>query len=63
MEFREIVSKVLTTPAGAETWLEMDAAGHLTQRCAGCGIDEFVIAMAPGLAWLAAHAAGCNARR
>lgn len=63
MEYREIVSNVLTTPAGAEAWLEMDAAGHLTKRCAGCGLDEYVVAMAPGLAWLAGHAVTCVVRR
>ncbi len=58
--WREIVSQVLTTAAGSEVWLEMDAVQHLTVRCSGCGLDEYAAGMAPGLFRVGAHAAECD---
>lgn len=59
-EWREIVSRVLTTTAGSEVWLEMDAAQHLTVRCTGCRLDEHSPGMAPGLFRIDEHAAECT---
>lgn len=57
--WREIVSKVLENQAGRQAWVEMDAAGNLTVRCTGCGLDEFAFAMAPAIGRLVGHVADC----
>jgi hypothetical protein len=61
-EYREIASVILPTAGGGQAWIEMNLAGYLTKRCTGCGIDEAVEAIAPGLVWLAEHAAACSTR-
>jgi hypothetical protein len=62
-EYREIVSDIVTTAGGAQTWIEMNLAGYLTKRCTGCGVDEDAEAWAPALRWLIEHAPACDVRR
>ena len=58
--YREIVSNVLDTAGGHSAWLQQDAAGHLSVRCTGCGLDEYAAGMAPGLGALVNHAEACE---
>lgn len=58
----EIVSRVLTTNAGQDAWVERDGQGRLYVRC-GCGKYQSRPAMAPALAALANHINDCGEQR